>query len=158
MSEPHCAICGEGHWYEDHNPGSELRHEFEAELASEPSKEAYALADSTLAAAIPEPHRTFIASAFQAVVEQRDHEFEMSESFRVRAEAAEADAALAWRRVTELQERGTQLVEERRAADARFEGLLERLREYVDDADNRAIPTYRILQLLDAFIFDEVRP
>lgn len=35
-----------------------------------------------------------------------------------RADKAEADAALAWRRVTELQARGTQLVEERRAAQA----------------------------------------
>lgn len=127
MTEPLCALCGEAWSYVDHGPRGELRHEFEPETGSEPSKEAYALADGTLAAAIAEPHRTFIAEAFQAVIEQRAHEFEMSESFRVRAEKAEADAKLAWRRVTELQERGTELVEQRRTETERCAGICDRL-------------------------------
>jgi len=48
-------------------------------------------------------------------------------AMRIRAEAAEADAKLAWRRVTELQERGTQLVEERRAETERCAGICDRL-------------------------------
>jgi hypothetical protein len=49
-----------------------------------------------------------------------------------RAVAAEADAALAWQRVTELQERGTELVLQRRAVEAQ---LAEAERLWADDRE-----------------------
>lgn len=152
-----CAVCSEDHDYEDHKPGSELRHEFEPESAericqdcglaeryhgatdpsvrhnfappppkpSFPSREAQERADKVTGRGSGEKFmKTWraVADAMQALIDERDAARDdamvgAAAAARecARAEAAEADAALAWRRVTELQARGTELVEARRA-------------------------------------------
>lgn len=64
-----------------------------------------------------------LASALQKLMDERDGAFDegrATAAAKARAEAAEADAALAWRRVTELQESNTALVLERRAANSKL--------------------------------------
>jgi chromosome segregation ATPase len=93
---------------------------------SEPSKEALEMADRFCPRDETVAHRE-IAAALQKLMDERDRWRRAEEVQRTqadhwckRAEAAEADAALAWRRVTELQESNTALVLERRALESRL--------------------------------------
>lgn len=117
---------------------------------SEPSKEAWdrarALALSELAwPRLAGQDITWLAVGLQKLMDERDHAkqhaaecYEVATNAcarrdeldlrcsrqRTRAEAAEADAKLAWRRVTDLQTRCTELVLERRAAVEKLRELL----------------------------------
>jgi len=103
---------------------------------TEPSKQAWALARKVSWPHLAGQDITWLAAALQPLMDERDGAnagyCEPLEQMRQRAEAAEADAALAWRRVTELQARGTQLVLEHRAAIERHRTALGTIKSIFD--------------------------
>ncbi len=135
--EPRCKVCGSQMGHGPHAEGM-YSHPFESQervISNEAWERARKLSWPHLAG----QDFTWLAAAVQTLMDERDCNKGLWHSamdrtaaqFR-RAEAAEADAALAWRRVTELQERGTQLVEERRAVEAKLAALIAEVREHAN--------------------------
>lgn len=125
MSATKCKVCGASADMIGVYCNGKLGHDFGP--AVEPGSEATTLAGLFFAVASkPESKRTFeLARAFQKLIDDRDklnrHYLDALADCKLRhdrAEAAEADAALAWRRVTELQTRATEVLLDHRKAIA----------------------------------------
>lgn len=194
MSEPTCKVCG---WPAQQHGGQDIGGWHDFEPAHEeplyvnvpaPTVTAQAHVRSVDRPATAQDDAALDAVATELVVlvkiapdrvvnalrRFRDETTAAERAWKARAEAAEADAALAWRRVTELQERGTELVlahrresqllrHERDLANAavsgyaesarywerRLRSLVRRLQDMANDADNRALTASAMLDQLD---------